>query len=78
MRVGPSHYGSDRHESSVQKADRIVKEETERLGWHENELRTNEALVSMDFPGDGGASVGNFVLRSLWPNESNDPLLNHR
>ena len=40
MRVGPSHYGSDRHESSAQKADRIVKEETERLGWHENELRT--------------------------------------
>ena len=39
-RVGPSHYGSDRHESGVQKADRIVKEETARLGWHENELRT--------------------------------------
>jgi len=39
-RVGPSHYGSDRHETGVQKADRIVKEETERLGWHENELQT--------------------------------------
>ena len=39
-RVGPSHCGSERHESGVQKADRIVKGETERLGWHVNELRT--------------------------------------
>jgi putative transposase len=40
QRVGPSHYGSDRQETGVQKAERIVREETERLGWHENELQT--------------------------------------
>src|SRR6266404_6020180 len=40
VRVGPSHYGLDRYETGVQKADRIVTEEIERLGWHGNELQT--------------------------------------
>ena len=38
-RVGPSHYGTERQETGVQKAERIVKEEIERLGWAEEELR---------------------------------------
>ena len=37
-RVGPSHYGAQRQETSLQKAERIVKEEIERLGWREDEL----------------------------------------
>lgn len=31
-RVGPSHYGAERTETGVQKAERIVREEIERLG----------------------------------------------
>lgn len=38
-RVGPSHYGSDRHESGEEKARRIVAEELRRLGWDEEELQ---------------------------------------
>jgi REP element-mobilizing transposase RayT len=37
-RVGLNHYGSDRHESGEQKADRIVREELARLGWLPEEL----------------------------------------
>jgi hypothetical protein len=37
-RVGPNHYGSDRRETGEQKAERIVKEETKRLGWQETDL----------------------------------------
>jgi len=38
-RVGPSHYGAQRQETGLQKAERIVREEMERLGWREDELR---------------------------------------
>jgi hypothetical protein len=38
-RVGPNHYGSDRHETGVQKADRSVREELNRLGWPDDDLR---------------------------------------
>jgi REP element-mobilizing transposase RayT len=38
-RVGPSHYGAQRQESGRQKAERMVKEEIERLGWDEDQLR---------------------------------------
>ena len=38
-RVGPNHYGAQRQETAVQKAERIVKEEIERLGWDEDQLR---------------------------------------
>src|ERR1035437_3112793 len=37
-RVGPSHYGAQRQETGLQKAERIVREEVERLGWREDEL----------------------------------------
>src|ERR1051326_2286157 len=37
-RVGPNHYGSDRHETGVQKAERIVCEEAARLGWTKVDL----------------------------------------
>jgi hypothetical protein len=37
-RVGPSHYGAERQETGLQKAERVVQEELERLGWEE-ELR---------------------------------------
>ena len=38
-RAGPNHYGSERQETGVQKAERIVREELERLGWQKDELR---------------------------------------
>jgi len=38
-RVGPSHYGAEREESAVQKAERVVQEEMEWLGWDEEALR---------------------------------------
>ena len=38
-RVGPSHYRAQRQETGLQKAERIVREEMERLGWREDELR---------------------------------------
>jgi hypothetical protein len=38
-RVGPSHYGAQRQETGVQKAERIVKEELGRWGWDDDELR---------------------------------------
>jgi len=38
-RVGPSHYGAARQETAVQKAERVVKEEMERLSWDEDALR---------------------------------------
>ena len=38
-RVGPNHYGAQRQETGLQKAERIVKEEIERLGWDEDQLR---------------------------------------
>lgn len=37
-RVGDSHYGSERRESGVQKAQTIVAEELRRLGWKEEDL----------------------------------------
>jgi hypothetical protein len=37
-RVGPNHYGAERQETGLQKAERIVREEVERLGWREDEL----------------------------------------
>jgi hypothetical protein len=37
-RVGPSNYGAERQETGLQKAERIVKEEIERLGWDEDDL----------------------------------------
>ena len=37
-RVGPSHYGAQRQETGLQKAERLVKEELERLGWDDEEL----------------------------------------
>ena len=38
-RVGPSHYGAARQETAVQKAERVVKEEMERLNWDEGALQ---------------------------------------
>ncbi len=38
-RVGPSHYGAQRQETGRQKAERIVLEEIECLGWDEDQLR---------------------------------------
>ena len=38
-RVGPSHYGAQRQETGLQKAERMVREEIERLGWDEDQLR---------------------------------------
>jgi hypothetical protein len=38
-RVGPSHYGAERQETGLQKAERVVEKEIERLGWDENDLR---------------------------------------
>ena len=40
-RVGPNHYGAQRQETGLQKAERIVKEEIERLGWDEDQLRVH-------------------------------------
>ena len=37
-RVGPSHYGAQRRETDLQKAERVVKEELGRLGLDENDL----------------------------------------
>jgi hypothetical protein len=37
-RVGPSHYGAQRQETDLQKAERVVKEELGRLGWDEIDL----------------------------------------
>jgi hypothetical protein len=38
-RVGPSHYGAERQETAVQMAERLVREELERMGWSEEQLR---------------------------------------
>ena len=38
-RVGPSHYGVERQETGLQKAERVVQEELERLGWDQEGLR---------------------------------------
>jgi REP element-mobilizing transposase RayT len=38
-RLGPSHYGAQRQEAGLQKAERMVKEEMRRLGWVEDQLR---------------------------------------
>jgi hypothetical protein len=37
-RVGPSHYGAEREETAGEKAQRVVHEEMERLGWDEDAL----------------------------------------
>ncbi|HYG36702.1 MAG TPA: transposase [Clostridia bacterium] len=37
-RVGLSHYGAQRRESATQKAQRLVQEELEKLGWGESDL----------------------------------------
>ena len=52
-RVGPSHYGAEGQETGVQKAERIVKEEIERLGWAEEELRARRKGA----PGEGQAGA---------------------
>ena len=38
-RLGPNHYGAERWETEVQKAERMVQEELQRLGWPETGLR---------------------------------------
>jgi len=38
-RVGPNHYGAQRQETGMQKAERILREELKRMGWSEEELR---------------------------------------
>ena len=38
-RVGPNHYGAARHETDEQIAQRIIREEIDRLGWAEAELK---------------------------------------
>ena len=38
-RVGPNHYGAERQETGVQKAERLVREELGHLHWSEVELR---------------------------------------
>jgi REP element-mobilizing transposase RayT len=38
QRHGPNHYGDDRHESAQARAERIVLEELQRLGWSEQTL----------------------------------------
>ena len=38
-RVGPNHYGADRRQTAEQKAQQIVQEEIDRLGWAEAELQ---------------------------------------
>ena len=40
-RVGPSHYGAQRQETDLQKAERVVQEEPGRLGWAEDDLRAH-------------------------------------
>ncbi len=37
--VGAHHYGAERQETGEQKAERIVREELQRLGWPEDELQ---------------------------------------
>ncbi|HZM03303.1 MAG TPA: transposase [Candidatus Saccharimonadales bacterium] len=37
-RVGASHYGAERHETSEQKAERLVRGELQRRGWKEENL----------------------------------------
>ena len=37
-RVGPNHYGAERRETGVPKAERIVREELQRLDWPEEGL----------------------------------------
>jgi hypothetical protein len=39
QRLGPNHYGAERRETQVQKAERMVQEELQRLGWPETDLR---------------------------------------
>ncbi len=36
--VGPSHYGAQRQETTLEKAERILKEETSRIGCREDQL----------------------------------------
>jgi hypothetical protein len=38
-RVGPNHYGAERQGTGEQKAQGIVKEEIDRLGWAEKDLQ---------------------------------------
>ena len=38
-RLGANHYGVERRETEVQKAERMVQEELQRLGWPETDLR---------------------------------------
>jgi len=40
-RVGPNHYASRRQETQEQKAEGIVRDELKRIGWKEDDLRTN-------------------------------------
>src|SRR6185436_12193977 len=39
QRIGPNHYGTQRQETALEKAEGIVKEELERLGWPDAHLR---------------------------------------
>jgi hypothetical protein len=52
-RVGPSHYGAQRQETGLQKAERMVKEELERLGWDEDAV----AGAPQGAPGEGHAGA---------------------
>ena len=38
-RVGPQHFGAERQEGGGAKAERVVREQLEKLGWSEGELR---------------------------------------
>ena len=46
QRLGPNHYGAERRETGVQKAERILKEELDRLGWSEEGLRARSSSPS--------------------------------
>ena len=37
-RIGPSHFGGQRQETELQKAERLLKAELEKLGWQEQAL----------------------------------------
>jgi hypothetical protein len=50
---GPSHYGAQRQETGLQKAERMVKEELARLGWDEDQLRARRKGA----PGQGYAGT---------------------
>ena len=50
-RIGPSHFGAQRQETAVQKAERLLKAELEKLGWKEESLTmvSKSHLVKVQF-----------------------------